>query len=88
MDLLSKRIKEIGVISIILIIAFSLGLLFYIQRITESDIKSNLLLQQKQRQIEYTFDISLHAGSDLDLVVGMLDGLANSFLSTTRGYFW
>ena len=43
MDLLSKRIKEIGVISIILIIAFSLGLLFYIQRITESDIKSNLL---------------------------------------------
>ena len=79
MDLLSKRIKEIGVISIILIIAFSLGLLFYIQRITESDIKSNLLLQQKQRQIGSTFDISLHAGSDLDLVVGMLDGLANSF---------
>jgi signal transduction histidine kinase len=79
MDLLSKRIKEIGVISIILIIAFSLGLLFYIQRITESDIKSNLLLQQKERQIGSTFDISLHAGSDLDLVVGMLDGLANSF---------
>ena len=51
MDLLSKRIKEIGVISIILIVAFSLGLLFYTQSITERDIKSNLLSQQKQRQI-------------------------------------
>ncbi len=78
MDLLSKRIKEIGVISIILIVAFSLGLLFYIQSITEHDIKSNLLSQQKQRQIGSTLDISLHAGSDLNLVVGMLDGLANS----------
>ena len=78
MDLLSKRIKEIGVISIILIVAFSLGLLFYIQSITERDIKSNLLSQQKQRQTGSTLDISLHAGSDLNLVVGMLDGLANS----------
>ena len=78
MDFLSKRIKEIGIISIILIIAFSLGLLVYIQNITENDIKYNLLLQQKQRQIESTRDISLHMGSDLNLVVGMLDGLANS----------
>src|SRR6476660_6092541 len=78
MDLLSKRIKEIGVISIILIVAFSLGLLFYIQSITERDIKSNLLSQQKQRQTGSTLDISLHAGSDLNLIVGMLDGLANS----------
>jgi len=78
MDLLSKRIKEIGVISIILIVAFSLAFVFYIQSITEHDIKSNLLSQQKQRQIGSTLDISLHAGSDLNLVVGMLDGLANS----------
>jgi signal transduction histidine kinase len=78
MDFLSKRIKEIGVISIILIIAFSLGLLVYIQTLTERDIKSNLLLQQKLRQTASTRDISLHIGSDLNLVVGMLDGLANS----------
>jgi signal transduction histidine kinase len=78
MDFLSKRIKETGIISIILIITFSLGLLFYIQNLTESDIKSNLLLQQKQRQIGSTRDISLHIGSDLNLVVAMLDGLANS----------
>jgi signal transduction histidine kinase len=78
MDLLSKRIKEIGVISVILIVAFSLAFVFYIQSITEHDIRSNLLSQQKQRQIGSTLDISLHAGSDLNLVVGMLDGLANS----------
>ena len=78
MDFLSKRIKEIGVISIISIIAFSLGLLVYIQSITERDIKSNLLLQQTQRQIGSTRDISLHIGSDLNLVVAMLDGLSNS----------
>jgi signal transduction histidine kinase len=77
-DFLSKRIKEIGVISIILIIIFSFSLLFYVQNITERDIKYNLLLQQKQRQIGSTRDISLHIGSDLNLVVGMLDGLANS----------
>jgi signal transduction histidine kinase len=78
MDFFSKRIKEIGIISIILIITFSFGLLFYIQNITESDIKYNLLLQQKQGQIGSTRDISLHIGSDLNLVVTMLDGLANS----------
>lgn len=78
MNFLSERIREIGVISIIMIIAFSLGLLFYVQGITERDIKSNLLLQQKQRQTASTRDISLHIGSDLNLVVGMLDGLANS----------
>jgi len=78
MDLVSKRMREIGVISIILIVAFSIGLLFYIQSITEQDIKSNLLSQQKQRQIASTKDISLHASSDLNLVVEMLDGVANS----------
>jgi signal transduction histidine kinase len=67
-----------GVISIILIILFSFGLLIYIQRITEHDIKDNLFLQQKQRQITSTHDISMHIGSDMNLVVGMLDGLANS----------
>jgi signal transduction histidine kinase len=78
MDFVSKRIKEISIISIILIVTFSLGLLFYIQNITESDIKHDLLLQQEQRQIASTRDISLYIGSDLNLVVAMLDGLANS----------
>jgi signal transduction histidine kinase len=78
MSIFSKRIREIGIISIILIILFSFGLLIYIQNITEHDIKDNLFLQQKQRQISSTQGISMHIGSDLNLVVSMLDGLANS----------
>ena len=78
MSIFSKRIREIGIISIILIILFSFGLLIYIQNITEHDIKDNLFLQQKQRQISSTQGIAMHIGSDLNLVVGMLDGLANS----------
>jgi signal transduction histidine kinase len=78
MGIFSKRIKEMGIISIVLIIIFSFGLLIYIQNITEHEIKDNLFLQQKQRQIAFTHDISTHIGSDMNLVVGMLDGLANS----------
>ena len=78
MNIFSKRMREIGIISIILIIIFSFGLLVYIQSITEQDIKQNLFLQQKQRQISSTQGISMHIGSDMNLVVSMLDGLANS----------
>jgi signal transduction histidine kinase len=79
MSLFSGKVKEIGVISIISIILFSFGLLFYIQNITQTNIKVSLFEQQKQRQIESTKSISEHIGSDLNLVVSMLDGLANSF---------
>ncbi|HZA68824.1 MAG TPA: hypothetical protein VE548_03920 [Nitrososphaeraceae archaeon] len=79
MSLFSGKIKEIGIISMISIILFSFGLLFYIQNITQSNIKVSLFEQQKQRQIESTKSISEHISSDLNLVVSMLDGLANSF---------
>jgi signal transduction histidine kinase len=79
MSLFSGKIKEIGIISMISIILFSFGLLFYIQNITQTNIKVSLFEQQKQRQIESTKSISEHIGSDLNLVVSMLDGLANSF---------
>ena len=39
MNVFSKKIREIGIISKILIIIFSFGLLVYIQNITEQDIK-------------------------------------------------
>ncbi|HYZ50777.1 MAG TPA: hypothetical protein VE593_07810, partial [Nitrososphaeraceae archaeon] len=78
MTVFSKKIREIGIISIILIIIISFGLLVYVQNITEQDIKQNLFLQQKQRQILSTQGISMHIGSDMNLVVSMLDGLANS----------
>ncbi len=78
MSIFSSRLREIGIISVIVIIASSLALLFYVQNITVNDIKNNLLLQQTQRQVTSTRDISSHIGSDLNLILGMLDGLANS----------
>lgn len=78
MSIFSSRIREIGIISTVVIIVFSLASLLYVQDITINDIKNNLLLQQTQRQVASTRDISLHIGSDLNLILGMLDGLANS----------
>lgn len=78
MSLLSGRIREVGIISIILIIGISNILLFYLQNITERDLRDSLFEQQKQRQLDSTKEISQHIGSDLSLVMSMLDGLENS----------
>ena len=86
LDILSsKRIREMGIVSIILIVLLSIGLLIYIQNITDRDLKENLFLQQRERQIASTHDISTHVGSDINLVFGMLDGLANS-IYLQQGY--
>jgi signal transduction histidine kinase len=79
MQLFSGRIKEIVIISIIVIVLLSYGLFFYLQSITESNIRYSLFEQQKMLQIESTQDISEHIGSDISLSVAMLDTLANSF---------
>jgi signal transduction histidine kinase len=78
MNLLSGRIKEIGIISIIVIILLSYGLFFYLQSITESNVRHSLFEQQKMQQIASTQEIAEHIGSDLSLVTAMLDNLANS----------
>jgi len=77
-NFLSGRLKEIGIVAIIVIVALSFTLLFYIESITEASIRKSLFDEQKQRQIESTRIISQHIGSDLSLVMSMLDGLANS----------
>jgi hypothetical protein len=77
-NLFGGKEREIGIISIISIIILSNGLLFYFQNIMEHDLRDSTFEQQKQRQIESTGEISQHIGSDLNLVMGMLDGLANS----------
>jgi hypothetical protein len=69
---------HIGIISIIFIIAISSGLLFYLQTITEYEVRHSLFEQEIQRQQEVTKSISEHISSDLSLVINMLDGLANS----------
>jgi hypothetical protein len=69
---------HISIISIILIIAISYGLLFYLQNITEQEVRHSLFEQEIQRQQESTKSITEHISSDLGLVMNMLDGLANS----------
>jgi signal transduction histidine kinase len=78
MNLFSGRVKEISVISIILIIIISYGLFFYLQNITEHSIRNSLFEQQKERQVQATQAISQHIGSDLSLVMSILQGLADS----------
>ena len=61
-----------------LIIAVSYGLFFYLQTITENNIKNSLIDQQRQRQIESTKAISQNIGSDLDSITARLQMLASS----------
>ena len=72
------RAKIITIISIVLIISISYGLFFYFQGITESNIKNNLFVQHRDRQIEATRTLSQHIGSDLSLVEARLESLSNS----------
>lgn len=78
MNLLSGREREVGIISIISIIVFSNGLLFYFQNSIEHDIKKSVFQQQKQLQVQSTKEIAQHVQSDISLVMSMLYGLANS----------
>jgi signal transduction histidine kinase len=74
----SGKVKELGIISIILIVIISYALFFYLQNITENNIKNRLFDQQKQKQLDSTKAISQHISSDLDSVMARLQGLANS----------
>jgi len=78
MNLLSGKEKEIGIISIISIIVFSNGLLFYFQNSVEDDLKRGVFEQQKQIQVQSTKEVAEHVQSDIRLVMSMLYGLAIS----------
>jgi signal transduction histidine kinase len=67
-----------GFISIILIIVFSFLLLYYINNISEEEVRNTLFNTQRETQMDTTKKIADHIGSDLGLVMTMLDGLANS----------
>jgi len=49
----------------------------WLQSSTETNIKTNLFQEQKQRQTDSTRAISQHATSDLNLVLTNLKSLAN-----------
>jgi hypothetical protein len=48
----SGKVKELGIISVIVIIVISYSLFFYLQNIIENNIKIRLFDQKKQRQVE------------------------------------
>lgn len=72
------RIYKIGIISVISIVIFSFGLFYYIQILTEKAVRNNLLTDQIDRQRIAVKSLSQHIGSDLSLVMTVLDGLTNS----------
>ncbi len=72
------RIYKIGIVSVISIVIFSFALFYYIQTVTENNIQSNLITQQIDRQRAVSKSLSQHIGSDLTLVMTVLDGLTNS----------
>src|ERR687885_809349 len=78
MSQVSGRVRRLGIISIILIVGSSYALFFYLQNITENNIKNRLFDGQKQKQLDSTKAVSQHVSSDLDLVMARLQGLANS----------
>ena len=65
--------KKVTIISIVLIIAVSYGLFFYLQNHTENNIRNSLFAQQQERQTESTEALSRHIGSDLDLIMTKLE---------------
>src|SRR5687768_14588636 len=79
-DFFSKKRKEIGVISVVAIIISSFGLFFYQQNLTEQNVKNSIFSQYKDRQIESTQMISEYINSDLQLLMSILQGIADSSL--------
>lgn len=72
------RIYKIGIISVISIVIFSFALFYYIQTVTENNLRNNLMAEQIDRQRAASVSMSQHIGSDLSMVMTVLDGLTNS----------
>ena len=78
MPLSLPRIYKIGIVSVISIVIFSFALFYYIQTVTENNVQSNLITEQINRQRAASKSLSQHIGSDLTLVMTVLDGLTSS----------
>jgi hypothetical protein len=73
-----EKVKKIGIICIIFILVLSFGLFLYYQGVDKEYVESRLINDEKERQLESTRIISSRIESDINIVVQMLDGLANS----------
>ncbi len=77
-SLFPRRAKEIGVVSTVLIIIISYSLFFYLQNITETNIKNTLFEQQRNRQMDSAKAMAQHISSDLQSIIYILQGLADT----------
>jgi signal transduction histidine kinase len=75
---LKGKAKVLAIVSIVLIIAISYGLFFYLENTTEQNIRHSIIQQQVQNQLKDIQALSRHIGTDLTLVADNLHGLANS----------
>jgi hypothetical protein len=70
--------KILAIISIVLIVAISCGLFFYLENTNEENIRNSIIQREIGDQLKDMQSLSRHIGSDLTLVVDNLHGLANS----------
>jgi signal transduction histidine kinase len=71
-------IRGFGILAVILIIISSYALFFYFQRQAHEQLNSQLFEEQRERQLGSTQQIANHMGSDLTLILSILDGISNS----------
>src|SRR6187200_3519193 len=77
MNPLKGKAKLLAIVSIVLIIAISYGLFFYLENTTEQNIRNRIIERELQNQLKDIQALSRHIGTDLTLVVDNLHGLAN-----------
>ena len=78
MKFANGNIGRLGIILVGAITIFSILLFLYVQGITEDTLRRNSLDQLKGDQLSSTTTIASHMQSDLNSVLLMVDGLANS----------
>jgi signal transduction histidine kinase len=71
-------IRGFGILAVILIIISSYAMFFYFQRQTHEQLNLQLFEEQKERQLGSTQQIANHIGSDLTLILSIIDGISNS----------
>jgi signal transduction histidine kinase len=71
-------LRGLGILAVILIIISSYALFFYFQREIQEQVKLQIFKEQEERQLTSTEQIASHMGSDLTMVLSILDGISNS----------
>jgi signal transduction histidine kinase len=84
---ISLGIKGLGILAVILIVISSYALFFYFQREIQEQVKSQLFEDQEERQLTSTQQIAAHMGSDLTVVLSILDGISNSKYLQERQFY-